>query len=397
LRAVLTVMQAAFSVLLLIGAGLFVRSLSRVASIDLGVDRDDVIAATAHLPPLTEFTMEAFELDRAREIDVYGRMVAAVEALPGVESASVAVGLPLDGGWFSAAVFVEGMDSVQTVSGGGPWASVVGPGYFETAGTSRLRGRTFTPGDRAGTERVIVINQTMAERLWPQDDPLDACVRIGRSDTECYRVVGIVEDVHRVGLREQPSFQYYIPLGQQNLFSGASLLIRPSEGARPSWSQMQRAMLSVDPAVRAVEMRWLSEDLADETRPLRLGMVTFGLSGVLALVVVVVGLYGLMSYMVEWRTREIGVRLAIGATGTRIVRMVIMSGAGLAALGVAIGLLISFWASRWVEPHLFETRGSEPLVYAGVALGLMAVAVLAGWLPARRALRISPVEALRAE
>jgi ABC-type antimicrobial peptide transport system permease subunit len=101
--------------------------------------------------------------------------------------------------------------------------------------------------------------------------------------------------------------------------------------------------------------------------------------------------------MVEWRTREIGVRLAIGATGTRIVRMVIMSGAGLAALGVAIGLLISFWASRWVEPHLFETRGSEPLVYAGVALGLMAVAVLAGWLPARRALRISPVEALRAE
>jgi predicted permease len=387
LRAVLTVMQTSLSVLLLIGAGLFVRSLGRVASIDLGVDRDEVIAATAH----------AQELDPAREIDVYGRMAAAVEALPGVASASVAIGLPLDGGWFAAAVFVEGMDSVPTVSGGGPWASVVGPGYFETAGTSLLRGRTFTASDRAGTERVIVINQTMADRLWPGDDPLDACVRINGSDTECYRVVGIVEDVHRVGLREQPSFQYYIPLGQQSLFSGASLLIRPSEGARLSWSQVQREMLSVDPAVRAVEMRWLSEDLADETRPLRLGMVTFGLSGVLALVVVVVGLYGLMSYMVEWRTREIGVRLAIGATDTRIVRMVITSGAALAGIGVVIGLLVAFWASRWVEPHLFETRGSEPLVYAGVALGLMAIAVLSGWLPARRALRISPVEALRSE
>jgi hypothetical protein len=274
---------------------------------------------------------------------------------------------------------------------------VVGPRYFETAGTSLLRGRTFTENDRAESARVIVINQTMAERLWPGDDALDTCVRLGRSDSDCYRVVGIVEDVHRVGLREQPSFQYYIPLGQQSMFSGASLLIRPAPGTRLSWTEVQRAMLAVDPSVRGVEMRWLSEDLADETRPLRLGMVAFGLSGVLALVVVVVGLYGLMAYMVERRTREIGVRLAIGATGTRIVRMVISGGAGLAGLGVAIGLIVAFWASRWVEPHLFETRGSDPIVYAGVAVGLLAIAILAGWLPARRALRISPVEALRAE
>jgi predicted permease len=397
LRGVLTVVQAALSVLLLIGAGLFVRSLARVAAIDMGVDRDEVIAATAHLPGPTQYTQEALDLERSREIDVYQRMAAAVEAVPGVVSASVAVGLPLDGGWFSAAVFVEGMDSVPTIPGGGPWASVVGPRYFETAGTSLLRGRTFTENDRAESARVIVINQTMAERLWPGDDALDTCVRLGRSDSDCYRVVGIVEDVHRVGLREQPSFQYYIPLGQQSMFSGASLLIRPAPGTRLSWTEVQRAMLAVDPSVRGVEMRWLSEDLADETRPLRLGMVAFGLSGVLALVVVVVGLYGLMAYMVERRTREIGVRLAIGATGTRIVRMVISGGAGLAGLGVAIGLIVAFWASRWVEPHLFETRGSDPIVYAGVAVGLLAIAILAGWLPARRALRISPVEALRAE
>jgi predicted permease len=396
-RAVLTVVQAALSVMLLVGAGLFLRSLARIDALDMGVDRDEVIAATAHLPPPARFTSDYFDRAREQELDVYRRLAPAVSRMPGVQIASVAVGLPLDGGWFSAAVFVEGMDSVPSLPGGGPWASVVGPGYFETAGTSVLRGRAFTELDREGSELVLIIGQTMSERLWPDGDAMDACVRISRSDSQCYRVVGIVENVHRVGLREQPSLQYYVPLGQQSMFSGATLLVRPSPGTQLSWPELQRAMLAVDPAIRGVEMRWLGEALDGEMRPLRLGMVTFGLSGALALVVVIIGLYGLMSYMVAWRTREIGVRMAIGATGTRIVRMVIASGAGLAGLGVAIGLMVSFWASRWVEPHLFETRGADPLVFAGVGLALIAVAVVAGWLPARRALSISPTEALRAE
>ncbi|MCI0432503.1 MAG: ADOP family duplicated permease [Gemmatimonadetes bacterium] len=395
-RGVLMVAQASLSVMLLVGAGLFLRSLARIDALDLGVDRDRVIAAEAHLPPLLEFTTAAFERARAHEIDVYRRLELAVLRVAGVERASVAVGLPLDGGSFAAPVFVDGLDSIPVLPGGGPYASVVGPGYFATIGTRVLRGRPFDETDREATERVIIIAETMAERLWPGRDPLGDCIRIG-AEQSCYRIVGIVEDVHRVGLREQPSLQYYIPIGQQTMFSGARLLVRQADRVTVSWADLQRAMLAVDPTIRAVELRWLRQALDGEMRPLRLGMVTFGLSAGLALVVVIVGLYGLLSYMVAWRTREIGVRLAIGATDARISRMVIGGGAGLAALGVVIGLLVSGWAGRWVQPHLFETSAVDPLVFAAVAAVLMIVAVVAGWLPARRALAISPTEALRAE
>jgi predicted permease len=397
LRGVLTVVQAAMSVSLLVGAGLFVRSLARVEALDLGIDRDGVIAASAELPAPTSFTQEAFAEVRRREIDIYRRLETAVLRIPGVDRASIAVGLPLDGGSFSAAVFVAGMDSVPALPGGGPYASAVSPGYFETVGTSLQRGRTFTEGDREDSEHVIIVGRTMAERLWPGRDPLDECVRIGQADWPCHRVVGIVEDVHRVGLREQPSLQYYVPLGQQQMFSGATLLVRVSRSAAISWPELRETMLGVDPAIRIVELHWLRDALDVEMRPLRLGIVTFGLSGALALVVAVLGLYSLMSYMVAWRTREIGVRMAIGASGPQITRMVIGGAAGLAALGVAIGLLLAAWGGRFVEPHLFDTNALDPFVFTAVAATLLLVALVAGWLPARRAIAISPTEALRAE
>jgi predicted permease len=395
-RAVLTVVQAMLSVTLLVGAGLFIRSLARVDAIDLGVDRDRLITATAELPPPTHFTSDGLARYQAREMAVYRRLAEAVTQLADVERAAVAVGRPLDGGTFSAAVYVDG-DSVVTLPTGGPWASVVGPGYFETAGTDLLGGRTFTERDRAGSEPVLVVGLTMAERLWPGEDPIGACVRLVRADTPCYRVVGIVEDVHRVGLREEPSLQYYIPIGQESMFGGATLLIRTDPSQTMAWPELRQTILAVDPAIRYVELQWLRQSVDAETRPLRLGLLTFGLSGGLALLVAILGLYSLMSYMVAWRTREIGVRMAIGATRPQITRLVIGGAAGLAAIGVGLGLIVSFWAGRWVQPHLFETSGADPIVFAGVALILLAVAVLAGLVPALRALSISPVEALRAD
>lgn len=395
-RAVLTVVQATMSVTLLVGAGLFIRSLARINAIDLGVDRDQLITATAELPRPTDFSREGFARYEALESDIYRRLADAVPRLTGIERAAVAIGRPLDGGTFSAAVYVNA-DSVVTLPSSGPWAAVVGPGYFETAGTGLISGRTFTDLDRAGSEQVLVVGRTMADRLWPGSDPIDACVRLNRPDAPCYRVVGVVEDVHRVGLREPPSLQYYIPIGQQSMFGGATLLIRTSPARSVSWPELRQAILDVDPAIRFVDLQWLEQSVDAEMRPIRLGMLTFGLSGGLALLVAVLGLYSLMSYMVAWRTREIGVRMAIGATRPQITRLVIGGGAGLAAIGVALGLMLSFWASRWVQPHLFETSGVDPVVFGGVAGILPAVAVLAGLVPALRALAISPVEALRAE
>jgi ABC-type antimicrobial peptide transport system permease subunit len=237
----------------------------------------------------------------------------------------------------------------------------------------------------------------MARALWPGRDGLDECLRVSSPAAPCARVVGVVSDVNRSGLREQASLQYYLPVDQQDMFGGATLVIRPAQSPPLSWPAIRSAILNAHPAVRSVEVQLLRDALEGEVRPLRLGLVTFGMSGGLALVVAVLGLYSVMAYMVAWRTRELGVRVALGATDLQITRLVIGSGFGLAALGVAAGLALSLIAGRWLQRHLFETSTFDPLVVGVVAGLLLAVALLAGWIPARRAARISPTEALRAE
>jgi hypothetical protein len=275
--------------------------------------------------------------------------------------------------------------------------STVSASYFDVIGTRILSGRAFTIADREGSEPVVVVNETMARTLWPAGEALERCVHIGLETSPCSRVVGIAEDVHRTGLREQASFQYYIPLGQQSMFAGARLVIRQSPGSQLSRDALRRAIVNADPGIRAVEISLLEESLAGEMRPLRLGTVTFGISAALALVVAVLGLYSLMSYLVAWRTHEIGVRTALGATHSNVVGLVMRSGVGLASIGVLLGLCLAIVGGRWIEPHLFDTSARDWGVLFTVAAGILATAAIAGWLPARRAMHISPTEALRAE
>jgi predicted permease len=397
LRATLTIGQAALSVVLLVGAGLFIRSIMKVRAIDLGVQPERVIVATATLPrPETLFGKDWFAPGLAAERDTYLRMLDVVRAQPGVEHASVALGLPLDGGAFSTGVWVDDADAVARAHGGA-FIAAVGDDYFETVGTRLLRGRTFTMEDRAATEPVVIIGVTMARTLFPQRDALGACVRLGGETVPCSRVVGVVADVRRTGLRSDPTMQFYIPFGQHSGFMGANLLVRPTTAAALPMSRLRKAILDAEPTVGAVDLQPLGAWLDGELRPIRLGMVTFGLSGGLALLVAALGLYSLMTYMVAWRTREIGIRSAIGATDAQIVRLIIRSGAGLAGIGILIGLGFSVFGARWLQPQLFHTSARDPFVLATVAISLMMVALLAGWIPARRALRISPTEALRAE
>lgn len=389
IRSTLTVLQAALSVVLLVGAGLFMRSLANVRAVDLGVDADAVLTVEATLPFADNYV--------AMERDVYRRLEEVVARVPGVEDAAVAIGLPLDGGSFSAAVHVPGRDSIPVMPGGGPHVSTVDASYFDVIGTRIVDGRAFTVADREGSEPVVIINETMAETLWPDGGALDRCIQIGSASNPCARIVGIAEDVHRTGLREEASFQYYIPVGQQSMFGGARLVVRQMAGSRVEWEVLRREVVAADPAVRAVEIRTLAESLAGELRPLRLGTVTFGISSVLALVVAILGLYSLMSYLVAWRTHEIGVRSALGAQRSDIVQLVLRSGFVLAAIGVALGLALALISGRWLEPHLFETSARDAGVLAAVTTCILVTAAFAGWMPARRATRISPTEALRTE
>jgi len=394
LRGALTVVQAALSVVLLVGAGLFLRSFANVERLDLGIDRDAVLTVEALLPPFAGGDFGGY-LDRER--DVYRRLEETVAREPGVGRVAVAIGLPLDGGSFAATVWVPGGDSIPTRPGAGPYASAVTADYFRTIGTRVGRGRAFSESDREGSEPVVVINETMAQALWPGREALDRCLHIGRRSNPCARIVGIAEDVHRTGLRERASFQYYVPLGQQSMFGGAKLVVRPSSSTPLSRAALREAIVEAEPRVWAVEVRSLEESIAGEMRPLRIGMVTFGVSGALALVVAVLGLYSLMSYMVAGRRHEIGVRVALGATRNDVIELVLRSGVALAAAGVAIGLALAFAGGPWLEPHLFEASARDGFVMALVAAVLIATATLAGWLPARRATRISPTEALRTE
>lgn len=392
-RSGLTIAQAAFSVLLLIGAGLFVRSFANVRALDLGIDRGRVITVEALLPIRELRERPGGTLEAEREI--YRRLEARVRQLPGVAADAIAIGLPLDGGSFSAPVRVPGLDSIPSLPGGGPWVSTVSAAYFETIGTAIVRGRAFTDADREGSEPVIIVNETMERALWGGDGGLDACLRVGQRDSPCYRIVGIAEDVHRTGLRARPSFQLYLPLGQQSMFGGAKLVVRPREDDPVTPAALRRAAIEAEPLVWAAEVRSLDESVEGEIRPLRIGMVTFGVSGALALVVSVLGLYSLMSYLVAGRSHEIGVRMALGADRSDVIGLVLRSGLALAAAGVAIGLGLALLGGPWLEPHLFGESSRDGVVMGLVAAALLATAALAGWVPARRAVRIDPTEVLR--
>ena len=400
LRSGLTIVQAMLSVVLLVGAGLFLRSLQRVNATDLGMDPDRVLAVELRYARSERLPGETFAQwgDRLRIADRtrHRPLVGVTRHVPGVEHAAVVIGVPFWEG-MTISVWVPGRDSISALPGGGPYISAVGDDYFATMGTPIRRGRAFSSNDGEGTEPVAIINETMARALWPREDPLTKCIVIGQRDGQCARVVGVAGDVHRSGLREEPSMQYYVPIGQERGFSGSWLLVRPRGDASPAWPALREALQRADPNIRSIDVRLLSQGLDNEMRPLRLGMVAFSLSAALALIVAGLGLYSIMAHAVAWRRHEIGVRLALGARPSSIASLIVKRGTLLATAGMFAGLLVAVAVRRWVEPQLFNTSATDPFVFAGVIVVLEALAMLAGLLPARRAMSVSPMEALRSE
>ena len=318
-----------------------------------------------------------------------------------MERAAVAIGVPFYEGVTEGA-WVPGRDSIPALPGGGPFISAVDHEYFATMGTAIHRGRAFLATDREGSEPVVILNEAMARALWPNEDPLTKCVVIASRDAACARVVGIAADLHRTGLREAPSMQCYVPIGQERGFSGSWLLVRPRPDVILSAtdrfaSSLRELLQKTDPEIHSIDVRLLSQGLDGEMRPLRLGMVAFSLSAAIALIVAALGLYSIMAHAVAWRRHEIGVRLALGSSRRSIAQLVIVRGTLLATIGMLAGLIVSLAARRWVEPQLFNTSATDPLVFSGVILVLEVTALFAGLVPAQRAMAVSPMEALRAE
>jgi predicted permease len=397
LRGALTVAQAAICTVLLVGAGLFLTSLARVRGLDLGIEPERALVATAVWPRIPFGTpREAAAAERARRDAVLRQARERLGRSDGVEHAGLAIGLPFNSS-FSQDLRIDGIDSLAVRALGSPQVNAVSAGYFEAIGMRMLRGRAFGPEDGAQSEPVAIVNETMARTLWPDRDPLGVCLYTGDEPAPCSRIVGVVRDARRFQLVEEPAMSYYVPWGQQRGFGGTTLIVRPTGSFQRTAEAIGDVVRDLDPTVLYVGAEPLARALDSQIRPWRLGAVAFGLLSSLALLVAAVGLYSVMSYLVAQRTHEIGVRLALGASAGSVARLVMRSGVALAALGVALGAAAALALGRFLEPLLFQTSPRDPATFGAVAGSLLAVAALATLLPALRARRVSALEALRSD
>jgi ABC-type antimicrobial peptide transport system permease subunit len=268
--------------------------------------------------------------------------------------------------------------------------------FFETTGMRIVQGRAITGADRTGTP-VIVVNEALARAAWPDRSPVGDCVYTSFSKDVCIEVVGVVANARTFSLREaEQKLWFYRPLAPDDVDSRV-LLVRTTPGTPGIEAAIQRTLRDIDPTLPYMDVRVLGDVLDPQMRPWRLGATLFTAFGVLAMLLALLGLYAAVAYAVTQRTREIGVRIAVGATAGSVVRLVLCDGARIALTGIVMGLALAFIGGPFIADLLFDVSPRDPAVLASVGVGVLLAAMLASLLPARRAARVDPVAALRVE
>jgi predicted permease len=389
-RSLLLLAQTMLSVVLLVGTGLFVLSLHRVDAMPLGIEPSRTLVASVQTGGNPYRGTEAFAL--------YQNLLTTAKTTPGIQAAALSTTIPFYSSW-AVRVRVPGRDSLPRVKDGGPYMSEVTPDFFATVGTRILRGRAFTSSDTRDAPRVTIINESLAKLWWPGEDALGKCIRIGADTMPCSEIVGIAENARRQSIIEDISVQYFVPLEQSVRGLGVDyvLLVRPKGDATAAMSTLRRRLQAVAPNLPYVDVHSLDDFVSPQKRSWRLGASMFAMFGGLALLLAAVGLYSVLAYDVAQRTREFGVRVAIGAREGDIMRLVLGSGLKIAIGGGFAGLLVAVASSRFIAPLLFETSPRDPAVLASVVAIVTIIALIAALLPARRAVRVDPIVALRAD
>jgi predicted permease len=386
LHRTLLVAQTALSVVLLTGAGLFLRSLHNIRSLDLGLDPDNVLVATV------DFTGTRTGREAAA---FYERALERVQALPGVERASLATSIPLRSARAGSLRPAGRAERLTAPGGDVTYVNYVTPGFFATAGTRVVEGRDFLPHER-NDAAVVVVNEATARAGWPGRSPVGECVEV-EGGGPCATVVGVVENARRFFLREPAALLFYRPLPRDADDGGRALFVRVARGDRGVGVAATRAIQALEPGLPFVHVQTLGDALDPQIRPWRLGASVFTAFGALAVLLAALGLYSALSYAVMQRTREIGVRVAVGARPSDVVQLVVGDGLRLALAGVLVGTTINLAAGRWIASLLFEVSPRDPAVFGAVGASLLAVALLAALVPSRRATRVDPVVALRSD
>jgi len=384
LRGGLVVAQVAISLVLLICAGLFARSLQELQAVDPGFRAENGLTLS--------FELEPHGYDKTRGEEFMRQLLERVAALPGVQSVSAVNYLPLGQRNVNAVVFAPGRE--QRVEE--PGLQIISLNYFGTMGMTLLRGRDFTAADTASAPRVAVINEALAARLFPGEDALGKQLRVPNREEIAYEVVGIAKDSAYHSLGEAPRAVLYRPFAQE-YSPTMNLVVRAAGDPPPLVAALRREVNSLDPSLPTQDVRTLREQVIAALEPARLGTLAISAFGLLGLFLAAVGIYGVMSYAVARRTHEIGVRMALGARRFDVLKLIVRQGATLAVAGAAIGLLLAFGVTRLLAKLLYGVGSTDPLTFAGVTLFLIAVALLACYLPARRATKVDPLVALRHE
>jgi predicted permease len=388
-RQALLLVQAALTVVLLVGTGLFVRSLRRIEALPLGMDVDRVLVAT--------LSLSGTSYEAADVAEIFRRFEETARAIPGVQSVAVGTTLPFATAW-AEEVSVPGRDSLPLTRAGGPYFNAVTPAFFDAVGTRVRQGRGFSAADRSGRHRVVVVNETLARLWWPGESPLGRCMKIGGDTMPCAEIVGVVENARRFQLIEDESAQFFIPLEHAPAYlQPSALFVRAAGNPNALVGTLRRRLQSAVPNLPYVTVEPFQEQLNPQTRSWRLGATMFGAFGMLALVLAAVGLYGVLAYDVSQRMHEMGVRVALGARSRDVSRLVVGEGLQVVLLGGAIGFGIALVAGRFAAPLLFQTSPREPAVFGVVGVVVLVVALLATLVPAWRAGRVDPVVSLREE
>jgi len=398
-RAALLGGQIALTTALLVGAGLFVESLRSLKAVDLGF-------VPAHLF-IGRVNLGASGYPESQSNEIIVRMLERIKGLPGVERASAGLTAPfvaritwpdflVPGTQYSSRSINDARDVVEI--------NAVTSGFFATIGTTFRHGHDFRDSDGGNSTPVVIVNTTMARTLWPDGDALGKCIKIGKpgSDTSaassrCSVVIGVVQDTRTKTPRSDAGFQLYLPLSQGTGAGTPMLLVRASRNATSLGSQLRRTMQQTEPTLPFVEVRQLDDYIEPHLRPWRLGATMFGLLGMVALCLSMIGLYAAFAYSVSRRHKEIGVRMALGAPKGLILTQILKEGLRVTCGGLVVGIALAIAVGHFLRTLLIEVSWRDPYLLSLTAIVVLLTALLALYLPARHAVRVDPMNALRTE
>jgi putative ABC transport system permease protein len=392
IRGLLVIAEVAVSLVLLIGAGLLINSFMRLLNVDPGFRANNLLTMSIVLPPLKY-------PDQTRRSAFYTDLLSRVEALPGVRSASVTNWVPLVSQGDSVGIYIEGRPAPAPGQEIIVVTRVVSPHYFPTMGIELLRGREFGEQDRADSAAVVVINETMARRYWPGEDPIGKRVTPGdpNDPNDWCQIIGVVKDVRQFKLDDDPKPQMYLTYEQAGFFAPRYLVVSTEVEPLSLAPTVRNTVWDIDKDQPVSNIATMEGVLSESVARQRFSMLLLGIFATVALVLAAVGIYGVMSYSVAQRTREIGIRMALGAQRGDVLKLAVGQGLKLVSTGVVIGLGTAFLLTRVMSSLLFGVSATDPITFITISLVLIGVAVLAIFIPARRAARVDPIVALRYE